>query len=285
MVEWQVLTAVMFLSAVLMPWLLVPASLALFSTLVGCVRHAWASKIDDVATPSQRLRFRFMILWMHFVQPWARVRGRIKGYFSDANYTDTGRALLTNAPRLSLGATLRLTFFRLDEKLWDTHYTALDTVLHGLRKQAAGALTPVRCDDGFGDEYDMVLRAGRTYAFRLKIAGEDHGGLNRLLRVRIGLDRPWLPMFVVSAGLGLLTAYLLRARFAVHSWMLPELVIGGLLLLLVLERVSRHGGQVVHALRTVSREHGISLVDNSAAPVVHAPEVEVEADEHRPAMS
>jgi hypothetical protein len=92
-------------------------------------------------------------------------------------------------------------------------------------------------------------------------------------------------MFVVSTGLGLLTAYLLRARFAVHSWMLPELVIGGLLLLIVLERVSRHGGQVLHALRHVSSEHGITLVDHSAAPIAGAAEVEVEADKHRPAMS
>ncbi|MET0391190.1 MAG: glycosyltransferase [Polyangiales bacterium] len=277
MVEWQMLTAAMFAIAVLVPWLLLPASLALTATLIGCVRHAWSSKIDDVASPADTRRFRLMIVWLHFVQPWARVRGRIRGYFSDSNYTDTGRALLTNAPRLSLIDTLRLTFFRLDKALWDTSYTQIDAVLHGLRKRAAGALTPVRCDDGFGADYDMVLRAGRTYAFRLKLTAEDHGGMNRMFRARMCLDRPWLPMFVISAGLALVTAYLLRVRLALHSWMLPEVAIGLLLLVIVLGRVSRHGGQVLHALKHTCSEHEIALVGASSAAR--------EADQHRPAMS
>ena len=69
MVEWQVLTALMLLASSVESWLLVPALLALMATLIGCVRHAWASKIDDVATPAQALRFRMMISWLHFVQP------------------------------------------------------------------------------------------------------------------------------------------------------------------------------------------------------------------------
>ena len=277
MVEWQVLTAVMLLGAVVLPWLLVPASLALLGTLIGCVRHAWSSKIDDIARPGERLRFRLMILWLHFVQPWARVRGRILGYFSDANYTAPGREFLASAPRLSLGDTLRLTFFRLDEALWDTQYTELQSVLHGLRSRASGALTPVRCDDGFGSAYDLVLRAGRTYAFRLKMTAEDHGGMNRLMRARVCLDRPWLPTFIVSAGIGLVTAYLLGTHFALRNWMVPELLIGFVLLGMVLERVSRHGGYVRHALKHVCNERGIVLIDDAAG----APE----ADKHRPAMS
>lgn len=276
MVEWQTSTALMFAAAVLFPWLLVPASLALLATLIGCTRHAWSSKIDDVASPSAQLRFRMMILWLHFVQPWARVHGRIKGYFSDSNYNDTGRALLANAPRLNPLAALRLTFFRLDEKLWDTRYTMIDTVLAGMRKRSAGALTPVRCDDGFGSDYDMVLRAGRTYAFRLKLTAEDHGGMNRLFRVRISLNRPWLPMFVVSTGLALVSAYFLRMRLSFHSWMVPEAIIGALLLLIVLGRVSRHGGQVVYAIKTVCGEHGIQMVGQTAPAR--------EADQHRPAL-
>jgi hypothetical protein len=259
-----------------MPSLLVPATLALIGTLVGCVRHAWASKVDEVAMSGETWRYRLMISWLHFVQPWARVRGRIKGYFSDSNFSDVGRALLANAPRLNPLDALKLTFFRLDESLWDTQYTTIDAVLNGLRKRAAGALTPVRCDDGFGGAYDMVLRAGRTYSFRLKLTAEDHGGMNRLFRARISLNRPWVPMFIASTGVALLTLYFLRIHLAMHSWMLPELALGVLLSCVVLARVSRHGGQVLHALRSVATEHGILVVgDGSATP---------EADQHRPAL-
>jgi GT2 family glycosyltransferase len=276
MVEWQMLTALMFVASMLMPSLLVPATLALIGTLVGCVRHAWASKVDEVAMSGETWRYRLMISWLHFVQPWARVRGRIKGYFSDSNFSDVGRALLANAPRLNPLDALKLTFFRLDESLWDTQYTTIDAVLNGLRKRAAGALTPVRCDDGFGGAYDMVLRAGRTYSFRLKLTAEDHGGMNRLFRARISLNRPWVPMFIASTGVALLTLYFLRIHLAMHSWMLPELALGVLLSCVVLARVSRHGGQVLHALRSVATEHGILVVgDGSATP---------EADQHRPAL-
>jgi GT2 family glycosyltransferase len=273
MVEWQILTALMLMASVLVPWLLLPALLALTATVVGCVRHAWASKIDDVAAPSRQLRFRLMILWLHFVQPWARVRGRVKGYFSDANYTQLGRELLASAPRLMPTDTLRLMFSHLDKSLWDTHYTPIDTVLSSLRKRSSGALTPVRCDDGFSADHDMILRAGRTYAFRLKLTAEDHGGMNRLFRVRISLGRPWLPMFALFGALVLCSMYLMRLRFAIGSFVVPEAVLGLIVLGGLLHRVGRHGGQVLHALQNACSEYGITLLGDSSPPQA--------ADQHR----
>jgi hypothetical protein len=135
----------------------------------------------------------------------------------------------------------------------------------------------VRCDDGFGSSYDMVLRAGRMYSFRLKLTAEDHGGMNRLFRTRLSLNRPWVPMFIASTGIALLTLYFLRIHLALRHWMLPEIALGVLLSCVVLGRVSRHGGQVLHALRSLASEHGIMLVGEDAA----APE----ADQHRPALS
>jgi len=248
----------------------------LAATGIGCVRHAWASKIDDVAGPKDALRYRALILWLHFVQPWARVRGRIKGYFSDSNFSDTGRAMLANAPRLMPLDALRLTLFGLDKTFWDTHYTPTDTVLTGLRKRSAGALTPVRCDDGFGADYDVLLRAGRTYAIKLKIAAEDHGGMNRLYRVRLWLDRPWMSMFMLSAGLALFTGSLLRMRLAMHSWVFPVGLLAVVLVVNVLGRVGRHGGQVLHAVKSACTEHGIQMAGDTAPPL--------EADQHRPVM-
>jgi hypothetical protein len=275
MVEWQMLTAVMLACSVLLPWLLVPSGLALLGTFIGCVRHARASKIDDVASPAEALRYRLLIVWLHFVQPWARVHGRIKGYFSDANYTPTGRALLTSAPRLFTFDSIKLMFFHLDKALWDTRYTAIDDVLNGLRKYAAGALTPVRCDDGFGGDHDVILRAGRTYAFKLRITAEDHGGLNRMFRVRLRLDRPWLPMLAVSAALGLFAWYLVRMRLIATGWLLPEAFVASAIVLAVMTKISRHGGQVLYALQQACGEHGIQMVADAAPP---------SADRHRPAM-
>jgi O-antigen biosynthesis protein len=280
MVEWQLLTALMLLASPFAWWLLVPALSALAATLIGCVRHAWSSKIDDVAAPAEALRFRMMIACLHFVQPWARVRGRIKGYFSDANYTDTGRALLAAAPRLCPMDTLKLMFSHLDKSFWDTRYTPTDAVLSGLRTRSAGALTPVRCDDGFSSDHDVVLRAGRTYAFKLRLAAEDHGGMNRMFRARMRLERRWFPIFLLCAALMLSTTYLLRLRLPLHSFVLPEVLLGLCLVSYLLGRVSRHGGQVLHALEQAANEHGIQIIGEHATALV----AETEPDNQRPVL-
>jgi GT2 family glycosyltransferase len=264
MVEWQVLTALCLMCSVVFPWLLVPGALALVATLIGCVRHARSSKIDDVAKPADALSYRLLIVWLHFVQPWARVRGRIKGYFSDSNYTPAGRTLLTSSPRLLGFDTVKLMFSHLDKAMWDTRYTPIDSVLNSLRKSAKGALTPVRCDDGFGSDHDVVLRAGRTYAIKLKITAEDHGGLNRLYKVRLRLDRPWVPMLIVSSSVALLGGYLARLRLIHTPWLVPEVIAAALILVAVLYKVSRHGGQVLYALQQACGEYGIQRVGEPA---------------------
>ena len=90
--------------------------------------------------------------------------------------------------------------------------------------------------------------------------------MNRLFRARLTLDWPWLPMLAVSIGLTLVTAYLVRMRFAFHAWIMPDSAIGLLLLLLVLSRVSRHGGQVLHALKHACGEHHMLSLGDAPVP-------------------
>src|SRR5215467_4975332 len=55
------------------------------ATLWRCFAHAWQTKLDDAPTadsPSARLKHRLLIAWLHYIQLWARFRGRVKGYFS-----------------------------------------------------------------------------------------------------------------------------------------------------------------------------------------------------------
>jgi hypothetical protein len=120
----------------------------------------------------------------------------------------------------------------------------------------------------------VILRAGRTYAFKLKITAEDHGGLNRMFRVRMRLDRPWLPMLVVSSSIALVGGYLARLRLIHTPWLVPEVLVALMILFAVLFKVSRHGGQVLHALQQACGEHGIHGVGQPAPA----------ADHHRPAM-
>jgi hypothetical protein len=173
--------------------------------------------------------------------------------------------LLSEAARLPFTTTLKLILLRVDLRLWDTQYTPIDRVLLRLRTIAAGALAPVRSDAGFSD-YDLVLRAGRAFAFRVKLVAEDHGGMNRLFRARLALDGPWLARIGVGLGLGLLAAVLSRARLDAPAWMLLEAGVGAALFWFVHNRVSVYGGQVLHALELACREHDIRLAPALIAP-------------------
>ncbi|HTU57756.1 MAG TPA: hypothetical protein VMF89_04970, partial [Polyangiales bacterium] len=264
LIEWHLFTLFLLVASLLQPLLLWAAAAAASATWLGCARHAWTSKIDDVAKPAERFRYRVLITGLHWLQPWARFHGRLRGHFSDRNTSISGRELLAESARLPFSATLKLVLLRVDVRLWDTQYTPIDAVLMKLRQLASGALAPVRSDMGFSD-YDLVVRAGRAFAFRVKLTAEDHGGMNRLFRARLALERPWLPRLGVCVGLGLVAAVLSRAPMDYPGWMLLQAGAGGALFWFVHNRVSLYGGQVLHALKLACREHDIRPTTEPAA--------------------
>jgi len=266
LIEWHLFTLFLFVASLLQPLLLTAATAAAAATWFSCARHAWTSKIDDVSQPAERLSYRLLITWLHWLQPWARLRGRVRGHFSDRNISSNGRALLAESSRLSFVPTLKLILLRVDVRLWDTQYTPIEGVLVQLKRIASGALAPVRSDTGFSD-YDLVLRAGRAFAFRVKLTAEDHGGMNRLFRARLALDKPWLPRVGVCVGLGLVAAVLSRAPMDYPAWMLLQAGAGALLFWFVHHRVSLYGGQVLHALKLACRQYDIRpTTEPSAQP-------------------
>jgi len=265
MVEWQAATMLTLISALLSPWLLMLFGLMLGATIAGCLVHAWATKIDDLCAANSKLKtenlkFRLMIAWLHYLQPWARVRGRVKGYFGSSHLSGEGARLLEDAPWLPLSDALRLLFHRLDATYWDVHYTLLDDFLRQLKSTSEAALSPVRCDDGWQQEYDLHVRAGHTYSIRIKLTAEDHGGLKRLFRVRFTLHRPWRLIATLLAAVVLL-GYTLHA--AHMPWAAPIASAAGLATVLILRQVGKRGGQALAVTEAVSA--GLKLYSISTA--------------------
>ncbi len=248
MVEWQAATAFTLIGAVFMPRMLVLTTLMMAVTAGRCLSHARSTKIDDLGNIDSlhtRIKYRLMIAFLHYIQLWARFRGRIKGYFSpNVNTPD-------EAPRLSPVDALRLLFYRLDVTYWDTHYTLIENFLLMFRRAGETTLAPVRCDNGWQHDYDLHVHACRTCSFKIKLTAEDHGGFKRLFRMRIKLHRSW--RFVTTAVMAMaFGAYVLHS--VGESWILSILLAFSLTLIMMLLRVSRRGGQVVAALETVARE-------------------------------
>lgn len=266
MIEWQAGTLLALACAVFSPWMLLVAALMVSATLWRCVVHAWQTKLDDVRTaqtPAARFQHRLMIAWLHYIQMWARFRGRIKGYFSDSNVTAEGRSLVENSVSLSPVSALRLLFNRLEASYWDTRYTMMDDLLHSLKRVGEEALAPVRCDDGWQQKYDLLVRACRNYSLRVKLTAEDHGGMKRLFRARIELHKPGRFYALIAASAGL-AGYLAHALG--NAWPAPAALLGVITLGAVLRQVSVFGGQVLTALEVAAAEHKLySLVKARAA--------------------
>ncbi|MEP7338026.1 MAG: hypothetical protein ABI977_09810, partial [Acidobacteriota bacterium] len=205
------------------------------------------------------LKYRLMIAWLHYLQPWARLRGRIKGYFSDSNTSAAGRQLLEASPRLPLGGSLRLLFNRFDASYWDTHYTAIDDFLRLLKQIGEESLAPVRCDDGWGQDYDLLLRACRTYSFKVKLTAEDHGGFKRLFRARMTLHRR--PRLFTAAAAVVMIAGCLAYR-AGEPWLWTTAVMIPVALAVLLLEVSKRGGQALAAMEVVGKELKLHSLNN-----------------------
>jgi O-antigen biosynthesis protein len=274
MLEWQAGTLLALAGAIFFrPMMAVPV-LMFAATLWRCFAHAWETKLDDAPTAGSapaRLKHRLMIAWLHYIQMWARFRGRVKGYFGSGKGAPEGRLegrlaegrLMDGAPGLSPGDAMRLLFHRLDATYWDTRYTLIDDFLLSLKRIGEQALPPVRCDDGWQREYDLRVRACRNCSLKIKMTAEDHGGMKRLFRARIELHRPWRfwAIIVLAATLGGYLGYL-----SGPSWAAPAALSALLALALALRQVSKFGGLTLAALEVVAQELKLySLVKSRAA--------------------
>jgi len=274
MLEWQAATLIALGGAIFFrPTLLVAVSM-FAATLWRCFAHAWQTKLDDAPTaeaPAARLKHRLVITWLHYIQPWARLRGRLKGYFGSAGATTESR-LMNSAPGLSPGHALRLLFHGLDANYWDTRYTLIDDFLLSLKRIGEQALPPVRCDDGWRREYDLRIRACRNCSLKIKLTAEDHGGMKRLFRARVSLHRRWRfwAGIVMSAAFG---GYL--GRSLGYSWVAPAAVFAVLALSIALWQLSKYGGQTLAALEIVAQELKLySLVKSRATGRKNEPVLE-----------
>ncbi|HEX4948114.1 MAG TPA: glycosyltransferase [Blastocatellia bacterium] len=260
MIEWQLATVALLLGAT-MNWRVLPLALfGLLATLWHCVSHALQTKLDALPAISSatsekpksrfdRFRYRLLIAWLHYVQPWARLRGRLKGYWNQKHLTAEGERLLQSAPWLSVTDTVRLLTRRYELRFWDMHYTSLEEFLCALRSRFQGTSGWVNCDDGWQQDYDLRVQAGHFSVLNIKTTAEDHGGMNRLFRVGLKLRSVWpllLAAFVVVAICGTWFHSLLA------HWWLPTLLIAGLMMLMVCYEISRRGGQAVAVIQAAS---------------------------------
>jgi len=196
------------------------------TTLVRCALFGWNSDLAGVQTamtPASRLRHRALIAWLHFIQPFARFYGRIRGMLSPPLVIELNR--VTRLPwrptspttRDASAATVALVGGATEENFWGERWTSHDrflTELAGLLRASRPAHSVVT-DDGWRADRDVSVALGHWGWLDLRALVEEHGGPKILLRVLTRL-RPTQRGVVLALMLAVLAVTMTSAAIALR---------------------------------------------------------------------
>jgi GT2 family glycosyltransferase/DNA-binding beta-propeller fold protein YncE len=226
-IRWQVLSLVLGLAGAVVAligghaW---AAGLLLGSGLVGVaatfaknLAYAWRSDIDGL--PGSRLWYRTVLAFLHFIQPFARIAGQIRGIVSPPLVAlPAAERQTTRGPRPSLNeawrALLLLSGSVAEDRYWSEAWTTTERVLSDLTRwlRRSRSVRVVAVDEGWSDDRDVSVLVGRWAWLDARALVEDHGSGRSLLRVSTHL-RP--TGFGVLAALSLAAALLAAASAGV----------------------------------------------------------------------
>ena len=216
-VKWQAFSFVLMLGGALVAAIggnLWAATLLLASGGVGFgvtvatnIRYALRSEVASL--PGSRLWYRAMVAYLHFLQPLARLRGRVRGILSPPEVTlPTAVRQTSRGPRPSLAeawrALLLLTGTVTEDRFWSETWTSADRVLQQLTDwlRRSRAVRSIEIDQGWSDDRDVSIPVGRWGWLDVRALVEEHGGGKSLLRISTHL-RPTILGVVSALGLGL----------------------------------------------------------------------------------
>jgi GT2 family glycosyltransferase/sugar lactone lactonase YvrE len=184
------------------------AALLLGSGIVGLAATvaknvAYALRSDVESLSGSRLWYRAVVAYLHFLQPFARLTGQVRGVLSPPETKLPVAARQTSrGPRPSLAeawrALLILSGTVIEDRFWSETWTSTDRVLEKLTLwlRRSRAVSAVEIDDGWSADRDVSVLVGKWAWLDARALVEDHGGKS-LLRVSTHL-RP-TSLGVVSA--------------------------------------------------------------------------------------
>jgi GT2 family glycosyltransferase/DNA-binding beta-propeller fold protein YncE len=198
-------------------------------TIAKNVSYALRSDVDSL--PGSSLWYRTTVAYLHFLQPFARMRGRIRAVLSPPETKQPAAAPRTSrGPRPSLReawrALLLVSGGVTEDRYWSETWTSTDRVLGELTDwlRRSRAVRIIEIDDGWSGDRDVSVLVSRWAWLDVRALVEEHGAGRSLLRVNTHL-RPTNFGVVVAVALA---APLLAAAIAdvKQQWQWPTAGVG-----------------------------------------------------------
>ncbi len=217
---WQLLSFILTLAGASVavsgghPW---AAALLFGSGIVGIVvtvakNLAYALRSEVGSIPRNRIWSRATIACLHFLQPFARARGRIRGMLAPPEVVQSRtdpQASHRPWPSIADGwrALLLISGSVIENRYWAEVWTSAEHYLTRLTTalRRSGAVRTVVVDEGWSDDRDVSVFVGRWGWLDVRALVEDHGSGKCLLRLSTHL-RP--TAFGLTAALTLVVVLL-----------------------------------------------------------------------------
>jgi len=246
-IRWQVISFVLAICGALVAaigghsWasalLLSTGFIGVAATIVKNIAYAMRSQVETL--PGSRIWYRAAVSYLHFIQPLARLRGRIRGVLSPPEIAlPQAKAQTTRGPRPSLGeawrALLLISGSVIEDRFWSETWTSAERVLSQLTDwlRRSRALRTIEIDEGWSDDRDVSAFVGRWAWLDVRALVEEHAGGKALVRITTHL-RP--TSFGIVTALGLGAALLVGAVFGVALQQpVSSAVVAGLTVLLII---------------------------------------------------
>ncbi|HEX4348251.1 MAG TPA: glycosyltransferase, partial [Vicinamibacterales bacterium] len=151
---------------------------------------SYARRSDVGSLKGRKLSYRATVAYLHFLQPFARIRGQIRGILSPPEMTQPAAAPQTSrGPRPSLGEAWRALLIVsggiTEDRYWSESWTTADRVLGQLTDwlRRSRSVRIIEVDDGWSDDRDVSVLVGRWAWLDVRGLVEEHGSGKSLLRV------------------------------------------------------------------------------------------------------
>jgi len=244
-------------------------------TIAKNIAYAMRSQVDTLR--GSRFWFRTVVAYLHFLQPLARIRGRIRGVLSPPEVVLPPAAPQTSrGPRPSLSEAWRALVLHAgnvtEDRFWSETWTSAERVLSQLSEwlRRSRAVRTIEIDEGWSDDRDVSVFVGRWAWLDVRALVEEHAGGKALVRISMHL-RP--TTFGIVAALALGALLLVGAAFGVAlRYPLVGSVVAGLTVLLILFGAWRTAQTTAIVRRGIARVTvGAGMVAMPASHSIRAP--------------
>jgi sugar lactone lactonase YvrE len=283
-IKWQVISFVLLVIGAGVAWtglhqwaaaiLLGGGGVGIAATIAKNIAYAMRSDMESLRGPT--IGYRAMVAYLHFLQPLARVRGRIRGVLSPPEVAlPPAQAQTSRGPRPSFGEAWRALALIagnvVEDGFWSETYTTADRVLTDLADwlRQSRAVRTIEVDEGWSDDRDVSVFVGRWAWLDIRALVETHDAGRSLVRFSTHL-RPTI--WGVATALVLGVALFVAALYGVAlRWPLAGATAAGLAVLLIPAIAWRTAQTTAIVRRGITRVTvGSGMVQLRAAPA-HAP--------------